>query len=114
MRKSILNIITIVAALFFLVVQHCSAQIVIPPSYKWAIASYNRTSQGLTVLEYRAKVETASNGKEYCRIALRDKSQSWDEYTLLRYGFIERDNRVYLYDFETEEECICIDYTLQR
>ncbi len=113
MRNRCFNIITLAAALLFWGTQNCFAQFV-RITYEWAIASYDENKQEFVALEYKAKTETAANGQEYHRISWLYEYQHDDECRLSRYGFTKRDMRVYLYDFENGEECLCMDYTLQK
>ncbi|MCM1312728.1 MAG: hypothetical protein NC206_03755 [Bacteroides sp.] len=113
MRKRNLNVITVVATLLFFVTQNCFAQY--PWEITgWAIASYNESLQEFSVLEYGPKQGVTINGKEFRCISWLWENIHDDECPLSRYGFAVYDKRVYLYDFETGEETLCMDYNLQK
>ena len=80
----------------------------------WAIATIDIASQNLTIMNYRTLPEQASDGNLYYRI----RSHNIEEhvpypYQDTKYGFFEEGGKVYVYDFETSQQHVAIDYNLQ-
>lgn len=81
--------------------------------YSWAIATFNAETQDVSIAEYTTKCEQAPDGNTYNRIVLDTHGSAENRYETTKYGFVENDGKVYVYDFDTAKKHVAIDYNLQ-
>lgn len=81
--------------------------------YSWAIATFNAETQDVSIAEYTTICEQAPDGTTYNRIVLDTRGSAENRYETTKYGFCENDGKVYVYDFDTAQKHVAIDYNLQ-
>ena len=79
---------------------------------EWAIATLDIATQNLTIMEYWTRPEQIPDGNLYYRIASRN-TEDHVQFQDTKYGFFEEAGKVYVYDFETNQQHIAIDDNLQ-
>lgn len=100
------------AAAFVCVAGSASAQ----ATYAWAIATSDQEQQEVNIAKYVTRQEVVAEGKTCHRILVFNKSHvpgnAEDMFLQTRYGFREEGRKVFVYDFETGQERVALDYTL--
>lgn len=81
--------------------------------HEWQMATLNTQTGALKTTLYFTRSVEAENGNIYQRIYDMMGSEQDRACSLTRYGFAHRGKRVYMYDFETKQESVCMDYSLQ-
>ena len=86
----------------------------VPAQHRWALAVLDKNEGNLSVIEYHGLAERAANGMEYYRIF--DDSYIFHREASgpvkLRYGYRLSGKRIYLYDFESQNETVAFDFSL--
>ena len=82
--------------------------------HSWAMATLKAGESAPSITEYHCLPEKASNGVDYYRMydwgfQIR---QEYYNPVKLQYGYRMEDKRIFVYDFEKEEECLAFDFTL--
>ena len=79
----------------------------------WAMAVLNKNEEP-AILIFNGRAETAENGKEYLRIF--DDSYQFRkdlrERVKLPYGYRMADKKIYIYNFDSKQETVAMDFTL--
>lgn len=79
----------------------------------WAMAVLNKNEEP-AILIFKGRAETAENGKEYLRIF--DDSYQFRkdlrERVKLPYGYRMADKKIYIYNFDSKQETVAMDFTL--
>ena len=83
-------------------------------SQNWAMAVLEKGKESPTILEYVSSVETVENGTEYYRIYDHSFLFRNEQYNpvKLQYGYRLADKQIFVYDFESQEETLAIDFNL--
>lgn len=84
--------------------------------HHWAMAFIEKGQEIPTIVEYHSLPEKADNGKEYYRI-FDDGSPVGDEayYPVkLQYGYRWDDKKMFVYDFDKQEETLAFDFNLSK
>lgn len=82
--------------------------------YCWAMAVMKQGQDKPTIIEYHCQIETAANGIEYHRIydySYLFKPEPYNPIKL-QYGYRMADRKIFIYDFDTNEERQAFDFTL--
>ncbi len=82
--------------------------------YCWAMAVMKQGQGKPTIIKYHSRFETAANGIEYHRIYDDSYLFTHEPYNpiKLQYGYRMADRKIFIYDFDTNEERLAFDFTL--
>ena len=83
--------------------------------HRWAMAVMERGIETPTLLQYHSDVETAENGIKYYRIFDDSSLFHYGELynpVKLQYGYRWGDKQLYIYDFDSQQETLALDFSL--
>jgi len=84
--------------------------------HNWAMAFVEKGQDIPTVVEYHSAQETAENGIVYNRIfddSYRIRGEAYNPVKL-QYGYRWTDKKMFVYDFEKQEETLAFDFNLSE
>ena len=101
------NYITI---LFFsiLLLTHCHTM---QAESSWAMVTFEDGKDWPSVAEYHGWLEKGANGVDYLRIHDYKSMGNYNPIKL-RYGYRMSDKKIFVYDYDTDEERVAFDFTL--
>ena len=84
--------------------------------HNWAMAFVEKGQDIPTVVEYHSAQETAENGIVYNRIfddSYRIRGEAYNPVKL-QYGYRWTNKKMFVYDFEKQEETLAFDFNLSE
>ena len=80
----------------------------------WVMAMFDGETNEATITEYHGQPEVGANGVDYLRIYDWNFLHRHEPYNPLktRYGYKLADKKILVYDYETEQERVAMDFTL--